>query len=151
MTWAVVRCGLRKFGIFEHGAEHAQVFRAVNLGVGELVGLLDRAVEVGADDVAVEIADDQQGRIEQRLAVAEQLLVGFVEVLLLALVFPAEAVLSSTRRQSRARSGRLGDSSGCSRSKSSASLTTRFWKQKKSLPVGSASAGVGWPSRRRGR
>ena len=73
--------------------ENPQVLRAVNLVIGELVGFLDGAVEVGADDVAVEIADDEQGRVEQALAVAEQLLVGFVEALLLALVFPAEKVL----------------------------------------------------------
>ena len=60
VTCAVVRWGLRKSGSSNSGAEHAQVLRAVNLVVGELVGFLDRAVEIGADDVAVEIADDQQ-------------------------------------------------------------------------------------------
>ena len=40
--------GLEVFGILESGAEHAQVLRAVNLVVGELVGFRDRAVEVGA-------------------------------------------------------------------------------------------------------
>lgn len=57
------------------------------------MGLLDRAVKVGFDDVAIEIADDEHGRIKERLAVAQELLVGLVEVLLHALVFPAETAL----------------------------------------------------------
>ena len=73
--------------------EKPQVLRAVNLVIGELEGFLDGAVEVGADDVAVEVADDQQGRVEQGLAVAEELFIGVVEALFLALVFPAEEVL----------------------------------------------------------
>ena len=47
------------------------MFRPVNLIVGEFVGFLDRAVEIGADDVAVEITGDQQRRIEQRFAIAD--------------------------------------------------------------------------------
>ena len=74
-------------------AENPQIFRAVNLVVGEFVRFLNRAVEIGADDVAVKIADDEQGRIEQRFAVAEKLLVSLVEVFLFALVFPGEAAL----------------------------------------------------------
>ncbi len=84
--------GLEETGILKTRPEDPQVLRAVKLVVGELVGLPDRAVEVGADDVAVEIADDEQGRVEQGLAVALKLPVSLVEVLLLALVFPAEAV-----------------------------------------------------------
>ena len=57
------------------------------------MGFLDRTVEVGFDDVAVEIADDEQGWIEECLAVAQQLLVGLFEVLFLALVFSAKAAL----------------------------------------------------------
>ena len=109
-----------------------KIFRAVNLVVGEFVSFLNRAVEIGADDVAVEIADDEQRRIEQRFAVAEQLLVGFVEVLLFALVFPAETALFP--HVGKAALGRLAGVRRFVRSKSSASLTTRFWKQKKSVP-----------------
>jgi hypothetical protein len=54
---------------------------------------LHRAIEIGADDVAVEIADHEQRRIQQRFPVTEQLTVGLVEVLFLALVFPGEAAL----------------------------------------------------------
>ncbi len=49
--------------------------------------------EVGVDDDAVHVADDQQGRVLQRLAVLEELVVGRPEVLALPLVLPAEAVL----------------------------------------------------------
>ena len=73
--------------------ENPQVLRAVNLVIGELEGLLDRAVEIGADDVAVEIADDEQGRIQERFPVAEELPIGLVKVPPLALVFPGEAAL----------------------------------------------------------
>jgi hypothetical protein len=54
--------------------------------VGEFVNLLHRAVEIGFDDVAVKIAHHEQGRIEQRFAVAEKLLVSLVQVLLFAFV-----------------------------------------------------------------
>jgi len=47
------------------------MFRPVNLIAGEFVGFLHRAVEIGADDVKVKIADDQQRRIEQRFAMAD--------------------------------------------------------------------------------
>ena len=85
--------GFEEIGIRKQGTENPQVLGAVNLVVGELVDFLNGAVEVGLDDVAVEIADDEQGRIEERLAVAEKLLVGFIQVLFLALVLPAETAL----------------------------------------------------------
>ncbi len=37
-----------------------KIFRAVNLVVGEFVNLLNRAVEIRFDDVAVKIADHEQ-------------------------------------------------------------------------------------------
>lgn len=48
------------------------------------------AGEVGVDFEAVEIADDEQRRIGERFAVLQKLLIGFAEVFVLALVFPAE-------------------------------------------------------------
>ena len=45
--------------------------RIVDVRVDELMRLLDGAVEIGADDVAVEIADHEQRRIEQRFAIAK--------------------------------------------------------------------------------
>ena len=57
------------------------------------MGLRDGAGEVGVDDDAVEVARDEIRRVRERVAVAEQLVVGSVQVLGLALVFPAEAIL----------------------------------------------------------
>ena len=119
---------LEKIGIFKQGAEQAQIFRAVNLVVGELVGLLDCAVEIGADDVAVKIANHEQRRIEQRFAVTEQLLVRLVEILFLALVFPGETAFFP--HVGKAAFGRFAGVGCFGNSNSSASLTTRFWKQK---------------------
>ncbi|MEI7729902.1 MAG: hypothetical protein WCO56_10050 [Verrucomicrobiota bacterium] len=85
--------GFEEFGIFKHGPQNPPVLRAVNLVVGELVGFLDRAVEIGLDDIPVEITHHQQRRIKERLPVPLELLVRFIQILLLALVFPAEAIL----------------------------------------------------------
>ena len=85
-----MRCGLRKSGFSKCRPEQPQDFRAVNFGVGEFVLVLGGAVEVGADDIAVEIADDEQRRIQQGFAVLLELPVGLVEILVPALVFPAE-------------------------------------------------------------
>lgn len=51
---------------------------------------LDAVVEAGVDFVALEIADDQQRRILEIVQVLKQLLAGFFEVLVFALVFPGE-------------------------------------------------------------
>ena len=56
---------LEVFGIGEKGAKRAEIFRAVNLVVGEFVNLRHRAVEIGLDDVAFKIAHHEQRRIEQ--------------------------------------------------------------------------------------
>ena len=140
--------GLEVVGILEQGVEDAQVLRAVNRVVGELVGFLDRAVEVGADDVAVEIADDEQGRIEQRLAVAEQLLVGFVEALFLALVFPAEAALFPDVGEAALGVVGVGLGAVVLQGEEFGVLDDALLEAEGFEPVGSASAGVGWSSRR---
>ncbi len=51
---------------------------------------LDRVREVRVDDDLVDIGDDQQGWVEQGLAVLEELLVGSIQVGMLALVLPRE-------------------------------------------------------------
>lgn len=51
------------------------------------------AREVGVDLEAIEIADDEERRVFERLAVLQHLLVGGVEVLVLPFVFPAEVLL----------------------------------------------------------
>lgn len=45
------------------------------------------------DDDAVDVADHEQGRLLEGLVVLEELLVGFVEIAVLAFVFPGEASL----------------------------------------------------------
>ena len=59
-------------------------------GEGNLVGLLDLVDEVRVDDNAVGVADDEQRRVLQRLAILEELLVGRVEVGVEALVLPVD-------------------------------------------------------------
>ena len=60
---------------------------------GDLVGGGDGLREVGVDHDAVQVADHQQGRVVQGVAVAQELVVGGVQVLVLALVLPAEEAL----------------------------------------------------------
>ncbi len=59
---------------------------------GELEGVdaLDGAGEVGVDFNAVEVADHEERRVFEVLAVLEELAVGGGEVFVLAFVFPAE-------------------------------------------------------------
>jgi len=60
------------------------------IGQAEGVDLLDGAREVGVHLEAIQVADHQEGRVLQRLAVVQQLLVGRRQVLALALVLPGE-------------------------------------------------------------
>src|SRR5205807_2132929 len=85
-------CALRleEFRIDKDRAKKREHPGLIDLCVGKLLCLLNGAVEVRADDVAVEIADDEKRWIEKRLAVTEKLAIGFIEVLLLAFVFPGE-------------------------------------------------------------
>lgn len=81
---------LEEFGIEEDRAEEMERPGIINVRVCELVGLLDGAIKVGADDVTVEIAHHEQRRIEQGLAITQKLLIGGIEVFLLTFVFPGE-------------------------------------------------------------
>ena len=49
--------------------------------------------EIGVDYDAVQVADDEDGRTSEGVAVEEELIVGVVQILVLALVFPAEEIL----------------------------------------------------------
>ena len=49
--------------------------------------------EIGVDDDAVQVADDEDGRTGEGVAVKEKLIVGVVQILVLAFVFPAEEIL----------------------------------------------------------
>ena len=53
---------------------------------GYVVGDGNGAGEVGVNDDAVKVANNQQGRILQGVAVSEELVIGFVQVLVLAFV-----------------------------------------------------------------
>ena len=81
--------------------------------------LLHRAVEIRADDVAIEIADYKQRWVKQRFAITQQLLIRCIEVLLFAFVFPSETTfLPNVREPALAIGVRfLGDSSGIFESK----------------------------------
>jgi len=48
--------------------------------------------EIRADDDAVQVADDEEGRTGEGVAVEEELVIGVVQILVLALVFPAEEI-----------------------------------------------------------
>ena len=58
-----------------------------------MVGPRLEAGPLGVHLEAFEVADDEQGRLAQRLVIVEELLVGRAQVLALALVLPAEVVL----------------------------------------------------------
>ena len=66
---------LKEIRIGEHRAQQVQHRRTVDVRICELVRLLHRAVEVCANDVAIEVADNKQRGIEQRLAIAQELLI----------------------------------------------------------------------------
>ncbi len=87
----MVRWGLRESGWVKSARRSRCARGEIDFRVGELVRFLDGAVEVGADDEALEVANDEQRRVEQAFAVAEELFVGGVEVGAFALVFPGEA------------------------------------------------------------
>ena len=54
---------------------------------------------------AADVADDQQGRVFERLAVLQQLAVGFVQVGMLALVLPGEVTAVPDVRKAFAAAG----------------------------------------------
>ena len=55
--------------------------------------MLGRVHEIGVDDDALHIRNHQQRRIEQRFPVLQQLLIGRIQVFVLALVLPGEKAL----------------------------------------------------------
>jgi hypothetical protein len=57
--------GLERFRVGEERAEDAPVLRVVEAREVEVVDLLHRAVEIGADDEILEVADDEQRRVKE--------------------------------------------------------------------------------------
>jgi len=74
------------------GRQGARRRRLIALEIGQVEGvdMLDRAGEVSMHLEAGEVADDEERRVLQVLAVLEELLVGGRQVLALALVLPAD-------------------------------------------------------------
>ena len=79
-------------GGMKHILELLVTSRGQERVVGDLIDLLDRVGEVGVDEDALHVGYHQERRIVERLAVLEQLLIGFVEVSLFALVLHREMV-----------------------------------------------------------
>jgi hypothetical protein len=93
---AFVRGGalrLKKIRLAKEGAEQVNVFGFIDLAVRELVSFLDGAVEICLNDVAIKIADHEERRILEGLAITQELFVSRLEIFLFAFVLPGEAVL----------------------------------------------------------
>jgi hypothetical protein len=84
---------LKKIRLAKEGAEQVNVFGFIDLAVRELVSFLDGAVEICLNDVAIKIADHEERRILEGLAITQELFVSRLEIFLFAFVFPGEAVL----------------------------------------------------------
>jgi hypothetical protein len=93
------------------------------------VGDRDGLGEVGVDDDPVQVADDEEGRIGEGIAVEQKLIVGGSQVLVLALLFPAEEVLFPD----------IGEAVA-------PAMLFRPLFEAEGVAVGSASAGVGVPA-----
>lgn len=106
--------------------EDFEVAGRVEAGQRDGEGLLSGVGEVGVDLEAVEVADDEQGRIFEGGAVLVELFAGLGEIFAFAFVFPAEEIFFPDIAQP--------------------SPPSRFSAPRSKLklvPVGSASAGLG--------
>ena len=84
---------LQPLWVDEQGLKDPADFLLRQILEGEGVDCLGRAREVGMDLEPVHVADDEQGRVVERFTVAQELIVGSVEVLVLSLVLPGEVSL----------------------------------------------------------
>lgn len=87
----LVRLEIVGFGpeLLQHD-QHTGIRAAVRI---ELLNLRDCVGEVRADANAIEIADDQEWPFTEFVLIAQQLHVGIVQILALALVLPGEVAL----------------------------------------------------------
>lgn len=76
--------GAQRLRGIKDGAQALEPCRGQQIVGREAIDLLDGVGEVGVDLDQVEVRNDQQRRVFQRLAVLEQLLVGFAQVGVLA-------------------------------------------------------------------
>ena len=75
---------------FELGTERAQRRNGDRPKSGPSASLIVKSLSFNVDDDTLGVRNYQKRRVLKRLAVLKQLLVGFVQVGVLALVFPAE-------------------------------------------------------------
>ena len=83
--------GAERLGVGEEVAQPLEALGGKQVVEGDRGDLLDGVGEVGVDDDAVDVADHEERRVLEALAVLEELLVGAGEVGVLALVLPGEA------------------------------------------------------------
>jgi len=81
------------FRIFEHGPQDFQTAWLAQLVEGDFMRHGNRLLEICVNDDPVQIANHEQRRVGQGITVEEQLPVGNAQILVLALVLPAEEVL----------------------------------------------------------
>ena len=93
VTWAEVICGRKASTLKKMLRSSFQPRRRQQVVERERNVVVDGVGEVGVDQQAAEVADDEQGRILQRLTVLEQLLVGRVQVGAGLLVLDGKATL----------------------------------------------------------
>jgi hypothetical protein len=82
--------GPERFRIVEDCPHDFDVAGVAQAFKRDLVSGGDGAGEVGADDDAVKVAEHEQRRVGQRVAVEQALVEGRVEILVFAFVLPAE-------------------------------------------------------------
>ena len=85
--------GPQFFRVEEDGAEDFEAARLAETVERDFVRDGDGLGEIGVDDDAVQVADDEDGRTGEGVAVEEELIVSVVQILVLAFVFPAEEIL----------------------------------------------------------
>ena len=83
--------GAPAFGVGPAGAELGAQGTVSEILQVELLAFADHVGPVGADDDAVHVRGDEQGRVFEGAGVAQELVVGLFEVVAAGLVFPAEA------------------------------------------------------------
>jgi len=85
--------GPQFFGVEEDGAEDFEAARLAEAVERDFVDDGNGVGEIGVDDDSVQVADDEEERVGERVAVKEELVIGVVQILVLTLVFPAEEIL----------------------------------------------------------
>jgi hypothetical protein len=86
--------GLERLGAFEHLAQEVELGGLVQVIQTELDLPRDRVRPIGVDDDPLHVGHDEVGRVLQVQGVGLELAQGGVQVLVLALVLPAEAALA---------------------------------------------------------